>query len=164
MSLHAQQFFTEHLTLPFTESTVVGNTYYATPLPNSVLRLRIDFSRTIRENEYDGLRLAVVHPEKGDVDAVVLTFDEHDTFTRRDAAREVQPGYSGYARILDLRHHNRQPPWHGADVSGLRAAIEQYTQIWFPGSWKTTARTRPAARTARNIPAAQASPTGTRTR
>ena len=47
----------------------------------------VDFSRTIRENEYDGLRLAVVHPEKGDVDAVVLTFDEHDTFTRRDAAQ-----------------------------------------------------------------------------
>ncbi|MEU9398014.1 hypothetical protein AB0D86_49625 [Streptomyces sp. NPDC048324] len=164
MSLHAQQFFTEHLTLPFTESTVVGNTYYATPLPNSPLRLRIDFSRTIRENEYDGLRLAVVHPEKGDVDAVVLTLDEHDTFTRRDAAREVHPGYSGYARILDLRHHNRQPPWHGADVGGLRAAIEQYTQVWFPGAWTTAARSRPAARTARNIPTAQASPTATRTR
>lgn len=164
MSLHAQQFFTQHLTLPFTESTVVGNTYYATPLPNSPLRLRIDFSRTIRENEYDGLRLSVVHPEKGDVDAVVLTFDEHDTFTRRDTAREVQPGYSGYARILDLRHHNRQPPWSGAAVGGLRAAIEQYTQLWFPGAWTTAPRSRPAARTARNVPTAPVRPTATRTR
>ncbi|BBC30753.1 hypothetical protein SGFS_020470 [Streptomyces graminofaciens] len=158
MSLHAQQFFTEHLTLPFTEGAVVGNTYYATPLPNSPLRLRIDFSPTIRENEYGGLRLAVVHPEKGDLDAVVLTFDEHGTFTRRDAARDVRPGFSGYARILDLRHHNRQPPWHGAEVAGLRSAIEQYTNIWFPGAWATSPRARPTARTARKVPTAPHSP------
>ncbi|MFF0201889.1 hypothetical protein [Streptomyces sp. NPDC005017] len=164
MSLHAQQFFTEHLTLPFTESTVVGDTYYATPLPNSPLRLRIDFSRTIRENEYDGLRLAVCHSEKGDIDAVVLTFAEHDTFTRRDAAGDIQPGYSGYARILDLRHHNRQPPWTGAEVRGLRVAIEQYTQIWFPGAWTAPARSRPPARTARKAPTIPAGPTAARAR
>ncbi|MFM9536943.1 hypothetical protein [Streptomyces turgidiscabies] len=98
------------------------------------------------------------------MDAVVLAFDEHGTFTRRDAAREDQPGYSGYARILDLRGHNRQPPWTGAEVGGLLAAIEQYTQVWFPGAWTTTARSRPAACTVQKVPAAPASPTATRTR
>ncbi|MCL6739438.1 hypothetical protein [Streptomyces neyagawaensis] len=164
MSLHAQQFFTEHLMLPFAESAVVGDTYYAAPLPKSPLRLRIDFSRTIRESEYDGLRLAVVHPEKGDVDAVVLAFVEHGTFARRDAERDVQPGFSGYARILDLHHHNRQPPWNGAEVRGLRTAIEQYTKVWFPGGWTTSAHSRPAARTARNVPTAAAGYTAARAR
>ncbi|MFD9441208.1 hypothetical protein ACFWBR_25000 [Streptomyces sp. NPDC060006] len=41
MSVHAQQFFTKPLTLPFAESSVFGDTYYATPLPNFPLRPRI---------------------------------------------------------------------------------------------------------------------------
>ncbi|MFC8198956.1 hypothetical protein ACFUTV_26705 [Streptomyces sp. NPDC057298] len=132
MSVHAQQFFNEYLTLPFAESSVFGDTYYATSLLNFPLRPRIGFSYTIREDEYDGLRLTVIHRENQDIDSLVLPFEEHGTFTRRDATREIQPGYSGYARTLDLRGHNCQPPWSGEEVGGLRSAIEQYRQVWFP--------------------------------
>ncbi|MCC3775870.1 hypothetical protein [Streptomyces sp. UNOB3_S3] len=150
MSLHADQFFTEHLALPFNDSIVVGNTYYATPTPGSALRLRIDFTPTIRHGEYDGLRLQVIHPEQGMVDNAVLAFADHDTFTRRDAVRKIHPGYDGYARIRDW-HRAGELPWKGADVRGLRRAIEQYAQVWFPGAVTASAppRTPPAPTTGR---------------
>ncbi|MFD9441207.1 hypothetical protein ACFWBR_25005 [Streptomyces sp. NPDC060006] len=61
---------------------------------------------TIRENGYDGLRFTEIHPDNGDMNSVVFPFEEHGTF------------------LLDLRGHNHQPPWSGADVGGLRSAIE----------------------------------------
>ncbi|WP_330347765.1 hypothetical protein [Streptomyces sp. NBC_00582] len=164
MSLHAQQFFTEHLAMPFANSAVIGNTYYATPLPNSPLRLRIDFSRTIVANEYGGLRLAVLHPDKGELDAVALTFAEHGTFAHRDAARNTQPGQMSYGTIRVFEDRPDWVPWQGAHVANLRAAIEQYTAVWFPGAWKTETPARSRSRTARNVPTAPASSPATRTR
>ncbi|MFI1183612.1 hypothetical protein ACH4UT_29275 [Streptomyces sp. NPDC020799] len=164
MSLHAHQFFTEQLALPFDDSTVVGNTYYATPAPGSLLRLRINFAPTIFEGQYDGLRLQVIHPEQGVVDSAVLTFADHDTFTQRDAACDVRPGQDGYARIRDW-HRDGEPPWKGADVRGLRHAIEQYTQVWFPGTVTVSAPQRtPLAPTTGRPPAAPADRPASRTR
>ncbi|MER5780274.1 hypothetical protein ABT104_00895 [Streptomyces mobaraensis] len=164
MPLHAHQFFTEHLALPFDDSTVIGNTYYATPTPGSPMRLRIDFARTLLEGQYDGLHLRVIHPEQGVVDTAILTFADHGTFTRRDAAREVRPGQDGYARIRDW-HRDSEPPWKDADVRGLRRAIEQYAQVWFPGATTAAAPQRtPPAPTAGRPPAAPAGRPAARTR
>lgn len=46
MFLKAPEFFAE-LCLPFTDSTVVGTTYFAVPVPGAPLRLRIEFTGTI---------------------------------------------------------------------------------------------------------------------
>ncbi|MEU2874121.1 hypothetical protein ABZ769_33825 [Streptomyces olivoreticuli] len=161
MPLHAQQFFTDHLALPFDGSAIIGDSCYAKPQPHSPLRLRIDFAPTIRHGEYDGLRLRVLHPDKGVLDTAILTFADHSTFTRRDAAREIGPGWDGYARIRDW-HQARtgEPPWKGADVSGLRRAIEQYAQLWFPDDPPHAAPTR----TALPVPTAPVSTTSVRTR
>ncbi|WP_217570594.1 hypothetical protein [Streptomyces sp. GbtcB7] len=130
MPLHAEQFFTRQLTL--TGGTVIGDTYYATPQPGSPLRLRIGFSRTIGADEYDGLRLQILHAEQGGVlDTVILTFADHDTFRSRDTAIGRYPGHDGYALVRDW-HQRDEPPWQGAATTKLRRAIEQYTLLWFP--------------------------------
>lgn len=130
MALHAEQFFTQQLDL--TDGTVIGDTYYATRRPDSPLRLRISFSRTIRAEEYDGLRLQILHADQGGVlDTVLLTFADHATFHSRDAAIGRLPGYSGYAKMRDW-HERDDPPWQGAATTKLRRAIEQYTLLWFP--------------------------------
>lgn len=77
------------------------------------------------------MRLTVVHPDRGALDTAVLTFADHQTFARRDAAQDIGPGWDGYARIRDW-HENGPPPWKGADLTGLRLAITHYTQIWAP--------------------------------
>ncbi len=160
MPLYAQQFFTDHLTLPF-ETTVLGNTCYAIPEPANLQRLRIDFAPTIRHNEYDGLRLQVIHPGRGGaIDTALLPFAEHGTFTRRDAARGICPGQDGYARIRDWHPRSEQPPWQGADVSGLRRSVEQYAHLWFPPPNPTTA----PPLTARQAAAVYANGTRTRSR
>ncbi|MCC9706022.1 hypothetical protein E4N62_12600 [Streptomyces sp. MNU76] len=130
MPLHAEQFFTRQLAL--TDGTVVADTYYATPQPGSPLRLRIGFSRTIRLDEYDGLRLQILHTGQGGVlDTAVLTFADHDTFHSRDTAIGRAPGHDGYARMRDW-HQRDEPPWQGAATTKLRRAIDQYTRLWFP--------------------------------
>ncbi|MGW1194482.1 hypothetical protein ACWD4B_01285 [Streptomyces sp. NPDC002536] len=164
MSLNAQQFFIEHLALPFDDGSVVGNTYYATPTPGSALRLRIAFAPTIFHGQYDGLRLQAIHPEQGVVDTAILTFADHGTFAQRDAARDVRPGQDGYARIRDW-HRDGEPPWKGADVRGLRRAIEQYAQVWFPGATPTAApQCTSSALTAGRPPAAPVGRPASRTR
>ncbi|MGQ4482645.1 hypothetical protein [Streptomyces sp. SAS_276] len=130
MALHAEQFFTQQLDL--TDGTVIGDIYYATPRPDTPLRLRIGFSRTIRADEYDGLRLQILHAEQGSVlDTVILAFADHDTFRSRDTAIDRHPGYDGYAKLRDW-HQRDEPPWQGAATTKLRRAIEQYTCLWFP--------------------------------
>lgn len=151
MSLKAAEFFAE-LCLPFHDSTVVGNTCYATPAPGTSLRLRIDFSATIYADTYGGLRLAVVHPDRGMLDAVALSFLDHGTFHRRDEAANTRPGTKEYG-TFDTYHRPGRPPWEGAVTTGLRDAIEQYTAVWFPGAWTTSAPERTPGRTARTAPA-----------
>ncbi|MDX3114254.1 hypothetical protein [Streptomyces scabiei] len=75
MSLQAPEFFAE-LCLPFHDHTVVDNTYFAAPVPDVPLRLRIDFTGTIHADTYGGLRVAVVHPDRGETDAVALRSEE----------------------------------------------------------------------------------------
>ncbi|WP_405975259.1 DUF317 domain-containing protein [Streptomyces sp. NBC_00988] len=60
---------------------------------------------------YGGLRVAIVRPDRGEIDAVALSFVEHGTY-----------------------HGPGRPPWEGAVTTGLRDAIEQYTAGWFPGA------------------------------
>ncbi|MEU2131803.1 hypothetical protein [Streptomyces sp. NPDC018352] len=146
MSLQAPEFFAE-LCLPFRASTVVGNTYYAVPVPGAPLRLRIDFSRTIHADTYGGLRVAVVHPDRGETDAVALNFVDHGTFHRRDEATNTSPNTKQYG-TFGKHHRPGRPPWDGAVTTGLRAAIEQYTAVWFPDAWAAPAPGRAAGRTA----------------
>jgi hypothetical protein len=151
MALHAREFFAD-LALPFTESSVVGNTYYATPDQGGLLRLRIDFAQTIRADVYNGLRLAVIHPDRGELDATVLRFDDHNTFDHRDAAQGRSPGTAGHGRIQEFRDHPDIVPWRGAHTSGLRDAIEHYSAVWFPGAWKALARARTPGKPAPKAP------------
>ncbi|AWZ08346.1 MULTISPECIES: hypothetical protein [unclassified Streptomyces] len=126
MSLHAKEFF-DRLELPFPFGTVVGDVYYATPTA-SPIRLRIEFARTIRDREYGGLRLTLIHAENGTLDTVHLSFAEHGTFTRRDAERG--PG-TGHGVIRDW-HKDGPPPWAGADLTGLRTVIVDFVQVSWP--------------------------------
>ncbi|MFB8440431.1 hypothetical protein ACFC7A_15440 [Streptomyces niveus] len=162
MSLQTSEFFAE-LCLPFHDSTVVGNTYYATPLPDAPLRLRIDFSGTIYADTYGGLRLAVVHPDWGVLDAVALSFKDHGTFHRRDEAANIRPNTKEYG-TFDKYHRPNRPPWEGAVTTGLRDAIEQYAAVWFPGAWAASAPGRTAGRTARKAPAVPGTRNGSRAR
>ncbi|MEU0843975.1 hypothetical protein ABZ370_31490 [Streptomyces sp. NPDC005962] len=141
----------------------MGNTYYATPVPGAPLRLRIDFSRTIYADTYGGLRLAVVHPERGEIDAVALSFEDHGTFHRRDDATNTQPN-TKQRGTFDKYHRPGRPPWEGAVTTGLRDAIEQYTAVWFPGAWTASAPSRPAGRTPRSTPVPPATRSGARVR
>ncbi|MCB5163614.1 hypothetical protein LG634_01975 [Streptomyces bambusae] len=128
MPLHAQEFFAE-LDAPFATGFVVGDSYYAALTPDSALRLRIDFAPTIRHGEYDGLRLTVIHPQRGALHVENITFAEHHTFTQRDTARGKSPSHDGYARIRDW-HPSGPPPWQGADLTGLRQAVTAFTTMW----------------------------------
>ncbi|MFH9090888.1 hypothetical protein [Streptomyces sp. NPDC017673] len=132
MPLHAKQFFTGQLQL--TDGTVIGDSYYSAPTPGSPLRLRIDFTRTIRAGEYNGLRLQTLHVDQGVLDTAILTFAAHDTFRNRDEALHRKPGDDGYAVIRDWSRY--EPPWQGAATTKLRQAIEQYTTLWVPRTAK----------------------------
>ncbi|MFB7929632.1 hypothetical protein ACFC4C_11030 [Streptomyces sp. NPDC056039] len=162
MSLQAPEFFAE-LCLPFHDSTVVGNTYFAAPVPGTPLRLRIDFTGTIHADTYGGLRLAVVHPARGEIDAVALSFLDHGTFHRRDEATNTRPNTKQHG-TFDTYHRPGRPPWEGAVTTGLRDAIEQYTAVWFPGAWTASAPSRAAGRTAPTSPAVPVTRSGTRAR
>lgn len=144
MSLRAPEFFAE-LRLPFPSGTTVGNTYYATPIAGSPLRLQISFTDTMYRNTYGGLRLTVMHTDRGKIDAVALSFADHGTFRRRE-------GKLHQGNMPDTFHityaRPGQPSWEGAETTGLREAIEKYASIWFPDAWATPARTRTAGRTA----------------
>ncbi|WP_329473112.1 hypothetical protein OIE75_32800 [Streptomyces sp. NBC_01723] len=126
MSLQAPEFFTE-LCLPFHDHTVVGNTYYAAPVPGTPLRLRIDFTRTIHADTYGGLRVTVVHPDRGEIDAVALSFLDHGTFHRRDEANHTRPNTKQYG-TFDTHHRP------------------------LPGAWDASAPKRAAGRTSRRTP------------
>ncbi|MEU9735235.1 hypothetical protein [Streptomyces sp. NPDC048002] len=152
MSFHAEEFFAEMM-LPFAHSTVVGNTYYARPIPGSPLRLCIGFAPTIYADTYGGLRAAVVHTDHGEIDAVALNFIAHGTFHRRDEARNTRWNDSEYGTFKARHHQTSTPPWEGAVATGLRYAIEQYTAVWFPGAWAASAPSRAAGRTAHPAPA-----------
>ncbi|MFJ8888213.1 hypothetical protein ACIRJR_33090 [Streptomyces sp. NPDC102402] len=146
MSLQAPEFFAE-LCLPFHDHTVVGNTYFAIPIRGEPMRLRIDFSHTIYADTYGGLRVAVVHPDRGEIDAVTLSFLDHGTFHRRDEATNTRPNTKQYG-TFDIYHRAGRPQWDGAVTTGLRDAIEQYTAVWFPGAWAASAPSRSAGRSA----------------
>ncbi len=128
----------------------MGNTYYATPIKGAPLRLRIDFTKTIYADTYGGLRAALLHPDNGETDAVALSFVDHGTFHRRDEALNT-PRQSEKYGTFSRYHRPGKPPWEGAVTTGLRDAIEQYSNVWFPGAWKahTAARSAsPISRTA----------------
>ncbi|MFD8351546.1 hypothetical protein ACFV1X_21720 [Streptomyces coelicoflavus] len=161
MSLHADEFFAE-LRLPFHDHAIVGNTYLAAPTPGAHLRLRIDFTRTIYADTYGGIRLAVVHPDRGEIDAVALSFLDHGTFDRRDMASN-RPLDNSTRATFNKHHRPGQPPWAGAEFAGLRDAIEQYTTVWFPGAWTASAPNRVAGRSAHMAPAPP-TPRGARAR
>ncbi|MER5202229.1 hypothetical protein [Streptomyces sp. NPDC002825] len=162
MSLQAPEFFAE-LSLPFLDSTVVGNTYYATPVAGAPLRLRIDFSRTIHADTYGGLHLAVVHADRGEIDAVALDFVDHGTFHRRDEAHNTLVNSKQYGTFTAYRRPGKSP-WEGAVTTGLRDAIEQYAAVWFPGAWAESAPPRTAGRTAHRTPAPPVARSGGRAR
>ncbi|MFJ9712114.1 hypothetical protein [Streptomyces sp. NPDC101234] len=162
MFLQAPEFFAE-LCLPFPDHAVVGNTYFAAPVPGTPLRLRIEFTRTIQADTYGGLRAAIVHRDRGEIDAVALSFLDHGTFHRRHEANNTRPNTQGYG-VIDKYHRRERPPWDGAVTTGLRDAIEQYTAVWFPGAWNTSTPGRAAGRNAQPAPAAPVTRNGTRAR
>ncbi|WP_446038037.1 hypothetical protein [Streptomyces sp. SID1121] len=159
MSLMASEFFTE-LCLPFSDYSVVADTYFAVPVPGAPLRLRIDFAQTLIADTYGGLRVAAVHPDRGVIDAVALSFLDHGTFHRRDEAHNYPPGYSRTGTFDTYRKGGRSAPWEGAVLNSLRDAIEQYTSVWFPGAWATST----PSHAARETPAPMVSPSNGRRR
>ncbi|MCX2970995.1 MULTISPECIES: hypothetical protein [Streptomyces] len=150
MSMYAREFFAA-LGLPFADCAVVGTTYYASPAPGGPLRLRIDFCRTVRADEYDGLRVAT-YQDRGELDAAVLRFEDHKTFDHRDAAQGRTPLHAGYGTFQEFGDRPDWVPWEGAHTNGLRDAIDQYVSVWFPGYWPRSTPVRTAARTARQVP------------
>lgn len=144
MALFAEQFFADHLTLPFPQATVVGDTYYAAPSPNLPLRLCIGFAPTLCAGEYDGLRLQVIHLEHGPLDTVALSFAGHGAFDVRDRRQGRKPGQDRYGVFRDW-HDLETPPWLGIGVAGLRTAISQYVRVWFPGAPPVQTEPRSAA-------------------
>ncbi|MET9956438.1 hypothetical protein ABZ135_33495 [Streptomyces sp. NPDC006339] len=141
----------------------MGNTHYATPAAGAPLRLRISFTRALYADTYGGLRLAVVHAGRGDIDAVELSFVDHGTFHRRDEARNTLVDSNQYGTFNTYRRAGK-PPWEGAETTGLRDAIEQYTAVWFPGAWATPAPRRITGLTAHKAPAQLATRSGGRGR
>lgn len=131
MSLHAQHFFTDLLDLPVHERRVIGDACYAVISPDSPLRLRIEFAQTIRDREYGGLRLSILHPDRGALDHAYLPFVDHGTFAVRDARLGKQPGHDGYGVVRDW-HHDDTSPWIGAAVTPLSHAIQDYLKVWTP--------------------------------
>ncbi|MFE5518413.1 hypothetical protein ACFQ9Q_11915 [Streptomyces virginiae] len=158
MALFTEQLFADHLTLPYPEAAVVGDAYYAAPVADLPLRLRIDFAPTIRSGRYDGLRLQVVHLEHGRIDTAVLSFVEYGAFELRDRRLGRPPTHDGYGSITDW-NHSEHAPWVGIDVTRLRAAIDQYVRLWIPGA--PPVRTGPPPLTA-PAPQARTSPARTR--
>ncbi|MEU9245923.1 hypothetical protein [Streptomyces sp. NPDC048385] len=131
MSLHAQHFFTDLLDLPVHERRVIGDTCYAVITPDSPLRLRLEFAQTIREREYGGLRLSLLHSDRGALDHAYLSFADHGTFAVRDARLGKQPGHDGYGVVRDW-HHDDTSPWIGVAVIPLSHAIRHYLKVWTP--------------------------------
>ncbi|KUN40423.1 hypothetical protein AQJ30_07170 [Streptomyces longwoodensis] len=160
MSLRAPEFFAE-LRLPFPSGTAVGNTYYATPIADAPLRLQISFTDTMYRNTYGGLRLTVMHVDRGKIDAVALSFADHGTFHRRKGALHHRNMPDTFNITLAKPG---QPPWEGADTTGLRDAIQRYAAVWFPGAWTESAPSRAAGRTARPALTLPAARSGTRAR
>ncbi|WP_432112650.1 hypothetical protein [Streptomyces sp. S1] len=140
MPLFAEQFFDDHLALPYAEAAVVGDDYYARPTPDLPLRLRIGFTEGRTREHYVGLRLQILHPEQGRIDAQVLSFAQYGVFRARDGRLGNRPGSGEYGSFTDWRSTDT-PQWTGIDVTRLRDAIGKYVQVWFPGA--------PAVRTAR---------------
>ena len=147
MALYAQHFFTDLLDLPVHERRVIGDACYAVLSPDSPLRLRIEFAQTIREREYGGLRLSILHPDRGVLDHAYLSFADHGTFAVRDARLGKQPGHDGYGVVRDW-HHDDTSPWIGAAVTPLSHAVQEYLKIWAPQPAPTSsadsAQRRPA--------------------
>ncbi|MFE4780550.1 hypothetical protein ACFRI7_11630 [Streptomyces sp. NPDC056716] len=128
MPLHAAQFFSEVLPHRF-DGTVVGNAFYA-EAPDRGLRLRIEFYETIQADVYGGLRLSLIHPERGKRDVVTLSFADHGTFSARDQRTGTRPGFSGYATIRDYSRDTEHRPWAGGDFTTLADAVHRYARLW----------------------------------
>ncbi|MGW1607383.1 hypothetical protein [Streptomyces eurythermus] len=75
----------------------------------------------------------------------------------------MPPHQSDYGTIKEFKNDADWVPWKGAHTDGLRKAIEQYTSIWFPGTWTASTQKRTADRTARVAPAPPAAPSARRT-
>lgn len=112
-------------------------------------------------NTYGGLRLTVMHVDRGEIDAVALNFADHGTFHGREGALHHQNMPDTFNTTLAKPG---QPPWEGAVTTGLRDAIEQYTAVWFPVAWPASAPGRSAGSTARKAPAPPAARSGGRAR
>ncbi|MFI1652787.1 hypothetical protein ACH4XT_38460 [Streptomyces avidinii] len=131
MALSPNAFFTQELALTFDNGAVVGNSYYAAPAPESPLLLRISFQSTIRQGEYGGLRLSIIHADRGPIDEIVLSFADHGTFSTRDAAARTDRS-DGYAVFRDFNPRTSGPaPWAGGDWTRLKAAVTRYADLWF---------------------------------
>ncbi|MFI5804421.1 hypothetical protein [Streptomyces sp. NPDC051561] len=139
MSLFAEQFFQQELRLPYV-GTVVADTYYALPSTETPARLRLDFQRTVVENEYDGLRLTTVHPTVGQIDTVTLSFAEHGVFRERDTGRTERWGHSQNGCFTD--RGSSEPPWKTGDFAAVRDAVNKYVQMWFVGATPVPTGTR----------------------
>ncbi|MFF8958661.1 hypothetical protein [Streptomyces sp. NPDC014894] len=128
MSLHAEQFFTQAFPHRL-DGAVVGKSFYAASPPGSQIRLRIDFYETIYQHKYGGLRLTALHPDKGTVDVIALSFKDHGTFRDRDASRT----YRHADGLVHAFPGSPKPPWLGGDFTSLAQAVHTYAGMWgFP--------------------------------
>lgn len=118
MSIQPRWFFDQELALGLPGGTVIGQSYYARPSPRSPLRLRVDFHPTIRHREYGGLRVRILHEDKGTIDDLVLSFADHRTFQRRDQAAAATRASAGTACSPTTTPPRADPA--GQEATGLR--------------------------------------------
>lgn len=151
IALDAPGFFTQALDLPLTGAVVIGDVFYAAPTAAAPLRLRIGFSPTIRQGEFNGLHLTVVHPDHGPIDTVHLAFAELGTFTARDERLRSENRF--HLQAGTIRKDARVPDWPQGDFTALQTAVAQYVRMWFKTSIPPLTPPRRRPRTVTALPA-----------
>lgn len=97
------------------EGEVLGGVLYSEPSKDERKVLRIELAPGRRSQEYEGLRVQVVHKDGGVIDSAVITFAE------TDALRGDKTTILGYL----------SDPLRGLRVAGLRDAVCSYASVWF---------------------------------
>jgi hypothetical protein len=85
-------------------------------------------TQTIREDTCSGVRVSIVSPTAGEVDANWFSFQDHDVFGETRSPREARSGELDRLNQRDLLQVDRIRAWQ------LRAGVETYTAAFAPAA------------------------------